>query len=127
MGDALDFEEFKAILEGKARPYTMEVMGMTLPNLAKFHDIPILGSITGATQDLLLNISYSLMGTAFAAAFGSLSEEELKKKFDELDTDKSGKLDAQEVATALRELKVNEADIKQIIVKMGKSEIDCDG
>jgi len=129
--ESLNFTEFEALIKGKARPYitTVGVAGfeLSVPNLAKVHDVPILGAFTGATQNLAMDMSMGLMGVAFSAAFGTLSDDQLKQKFKEIDVDKSGKLNAKEIATALRELGLTEADIKQIVVKVGKDELDFEG
>jgi len=129
--DELPFEEFKALVEGKAQPYITNVglagYEVPLPNLQKVHDIPVLGAITGATQRLVVGMTWGLMGVAFTAAFGSMTDEQLKAQFDEMDKDKSGKLNAKEIAAALRNLSVNEADIKQITIKVGDQELDFEG
>mmetsp|Transcript_6099 Transcript_6099/g.11675 ORF Transcript_6099/g.11675 Transcript_6099/m.11675 type:complete len:451 (+) Transcript_6099:75-1427(+) len=132
--EKLDFEEFKALCKGKAQSYvtSVEIAGydLTMPNLAKVHDIPILGAFTQATHHMVSGMtkqSYGLMGTAFAAAFGNLDDEHLKMKFDEIDTEKIGKLNKREVAAALRNLGLNEVDIKGITAAMGDDLIDFEG
>jgi len=129
--DELPYEEFKALVEGKAQPYVTNV-GMAgyevpLPNLQKVHDVPVLGAVTGATQRLVVGMTWGLMSMTFTAAFGSMTDEDLKKQFDEMDQDKSGKLNAKEIATALRKLGMNETDIKQVMIKVGNEEVDFEG
>lgn len=128
--DSLNFEEFQALLEGKAQPYTTNIGGVDVPNLAKVHDIPILGGFTSAASNLFGSVagaSMSLVGNAFGAAFGGLTEEELKAKFTEIDTDGGGTLDAKEVSVALRNLKMSEADIKKMTDSIGDGEVDFEG
>mmetsp|Transcript_166695 Transcript_166695/g.405103 ORF Transcript_166695/g.405103 Transcript_166695/m.405103 type:complete len:443 (-) Transcript_166695:80-1408(-) len=129
--DTLDSKEFKALVQGKAQPYVTNVgigdYEVPMPNLQKVHDIPILGAFTGATQKLVMGMTWSLMGVAFSAAFGGMTDAELKEEFEEIDKDKSGKLSAKEIAVALRNLNMNEADIKQITLKVGNEEIDFEG
>lgn len=129
--DKLNFEEFKALCQGKAQEYVTDVtiMGyeVSVPNLRKVHDVPVLGALTGATHNLVSGLtqkSYGLMGTAFGAAFGDLDDAHLREKFDEIDTEKIGKLNKREVAEALRKLKVPEADIKGITAAIGDDLID---
>merc|ERR1712048_93083 len=109
--------EFKALVQGKAQPYTTSVgvagVDVPLPNLRKIHDIPIFGYFTQGSEKLVSNISWSVMGVAFSAAFGNLSDEDLLKKFKEIDTDGSGKLDKTEIAKALKELRMSDSDIAQ--------------
>merc|ERR1712048_381023 len=57
----------------------------------------------------------------------SLSDKELREKFDEIDTDKSGKLDEEEVAAALTQLNFDAKEIEKITLSMGKQEIDFEG
>mmetsp|Transcript_106316 Transcript_106316/g.317735 ORF Transcript_106316/g.317735 Transcript_106316/m.317735 type:complete len:444 (+) Transcript_106316:75-1406(+) len=129
--DTLNFEEFKALIEGKAQPYVTNVgigsLEVPVPNLQKVHDIPVFGAFTGATQNLVVGMTWGLMGVAFSAAFGSMTDEQLKEQFDKMDTDRSGKLNAKEIGTALRKLNMNEADIKQIMIRVGNKEVDFEG
>merc|ERR1712093_741692 len=119
--DELTFDQFKELVNGKAQTYFTE---SGLPNLSKIHDIPILGSFTKAGTELVSNVSWSVASMAFAAAYGSMTDEQLKEQFEKIDTDKSGRLDAKEIGQALRELNMSERDIKGIMEKVGKDELD---
>merc|ERR1712228_852123 len=106
-------------------------MGIPLPNLEKMHDIPVVGGVTSATQnlatdtfkdslDLTADLTASLTGGF--VAFDSLSDKELEDKFKEIDTDKTGKLDKNEVGNCLRSLGKKEADIQKVRDEMGDKE-----
>lgn len=123
--ETLSKEEFKALCQGKAGEFTTSVglfgYNATVPNFSKIHEIPVLGGLTGSTHQLVKNTSYSMAGAAMGAAWHRLSDEELEKKFKELDTDNSGTLNAKQIAAALRSLKVQEYDIKIIKETVGDS------
>merc|ERR1711862_707298 len=106
--------------------------GIPAPNLEKVHDIPVLGGVTSATQNLATGVvgeSMSLTKTLTAGfvAFHGASDKELADKFKEIDTDKSGKLDKNEVGNCLRALKMKEVDIKRVRDEMGDKKIDLEG
>merc|ERR1712110_1055714 len=62
-----------------------------------------------------------------AAMWANLTDDELRKKFDELDTDRSGKLDRQEIAAGLRKLGRRPSEIKAELDRMQHGEVDFDG
>merc|ERR1719440_2594945 len=65
-----------------------------------------------------------MTSATFSAAYGGMSDEGLKKKFDEIDIDHSGTLDDKKIAYAMREIGSTEADIKKVRDRMGENELD---
>jgi Ca2+-binding EF-hand superfamily protein len=121
--DTLNLEDFKAMVKGtKQKPMTHDVGGVPVPNVHKIHEIPVLGGFTGAIHNTVKEGGMQLAGHGLDS-FQKLSDEDLKKKFDELDEDKVGKINAKEIAKALRNLKVPETDIKQMKDQIGDSEL----
>jgi Ca2+-binding EF-hand superfamily protein len=123
--DELDFEGFKVMMEDKPRPYITELGGLPVPNLAKIHDLPIVGMLTKFAQAATYDCYDWTLGQAFRT-FRMLSEEDLKAKFDELDTDKKGALGAKEVAKALRELGHTERQITRMCTSVPESGLTFD-
>eukprot|EP00401_Gymnodinium_catenatum_P039492 CAMPEP_0117473658 /NCGR_PEP_ID=MMETSP0784-20121206/8882_1 /TAXON_ID=39447 /ORGANISM="" /LENGTH=420 /DNA_ID=CAMNT_0005267859 /DNA_START=57 /DNA_END=1319 /DNA_ORIENTATION=+ len=121
----LDIDDFKELVQ-PSRPYFTAVFGVPLPNIQKVHDVPVVGAVTAGTQNLVVGL-VSDVGGAFRGAFSSLSDDELKAKFEELDTNKSGTLDNKEIAVALRELRMTEADIKGLLETMEGDSLDFIG
>merc|ERR1712232_658958 len=119
--DELNLEQFKELVKGKAEKYFND---SGLPNLSKIHDIPILGSFTKAGAGLVSNVSWSVASLAFSAAYADMTDDQLKEKFDAIDTDKSGCLDAKEIGQALRDLGMKERDVRALMEKVGKDELD---
>mmetsp|Transcript_85732 Transcript_85732/g.227818 ORF Transcript_85732/g.227818 Transcript_85732/m.227818 type:complete len:436 (-) Transcript_85732:127-1434(-) len=110
--EELDFEGFKDFLQnGRSRRYIKTVSGYSVPNPAKVHDLPLVGTFTSLAQDTLVD-AYSWTAGAGWKFLNKMEEEELKEKFEELDCDKDGSLTKKEVAKGLRELGMNEYDIK---------------
>jgi len=66
------------------------------------------------------------MGMPSFGMFANMTDEELRAKFDELDGDKSGKLDKDEIRKALKDLGRSDEDIEAEISKMKKDEMDFD-
>lgn len=122
--DTLTLEEFRELCKGKAQPLTHDIGGISVPNLAKVHDIPIFGGITKATHNLVKEGGGSVLKVTAGDAIHDLSDVELKKKFDEMDDDKDGTINAKEIAAALRKLKVQEKDIKAIKDQVGDAQLD---
>jgi Ca2+-binding EF-hand superfamily protein len=121
-GEEFDFEGFKALLEPKARPMTTE-SGM--PNPAKIHDVPVLGTFTQFTQDSVVG-AYSYTVGAAMKKFKPPSDEVLKEKWDEIDTKKSGTLNKKDLAKVLRSLGETEKMIMQSLDSMEKDTITFD-
>merc|ERR1719163_697898 len=137
----MNFEDFKNMIEGKGpQPMTTNMaMGpvpVPVPNMGMFNMVPGVGGMVGglasASMNLATDVSSGVAGATLGAAFGGMSglnDEQLKQKFDEIDTDKSGKLSAKEVGSALRKQKVSEADIRKIVLGLGGGggEVDFEG
>merc|ERR1719238_300889 len=105
-----------------------------VPNMGMFNMVPGVGGMVGglasASMNLATDVSSGVAGATLGAAFGGMSglnDEQLKQKFDEIDTDKSGKLSAKEIAITLRKQKVSEADIAKVVGDLGSDEVDFDG
>jgi len=93
----MEFQEFDKVFHGKPRPYLTEVRGMTVPNLAKVHDLPLLGTATKLTQDVCVDSYDWTVGACLRNLF-SMPEREVRDKFDEYDKEpKNGKLSKKEI------------------------------
>jgi len=121
--DQLSLEEFRALCKGKPQKMTHDIGGVTVPNLAKVHDIPVLGGFTSATHNLVKEGGHAVAGHAVGDMWHNLGDDQLKAKFNQVDVDQTGMLDAKGVAKALRMLKVQEMKIKDIKDTMGDSSV----
>merc|ERR1712222_48547 len=101
---------------------TTTVGGKTVPNWQKVHEIPALGGLTSFTADVLSETYDLSAGMAFKH-FAKLTDEQLEEKFNEIDDDKSGKLERKEIAKALRSIGMKEKDIKKQLDSMQKPEL----
>merc|ERR1712217_255299 len=81
-----------------------------------------IGNATGLVQDLVLETYDWTIGAGFRNFVGC-TDAELKEKFDEIDTDKNGKLSAKELSKVLRKLGKKEWEIKRIYNEMGAHEL----
>eukprot|EP00930_Biecheleria_cincta_P059092 TRINITY_DN44856_c0_g1_i1.p1 TRINITY_DN44856_c0_g1~~TRINITY_DN44856_c0_g1_i1.p1 ORF type:complete len:757 (+),score=110.31 TRINITY_DN44856_c0_g1_i1:140-2410(+) len=120
--EELSLNDFKALVR-TGRSYTVTVGGIPVPNPFKVHDLPIIGSVTSLTESMVSSIA----GPVIKTAFGGFSEQQLEQKFKDADANCVGKMNAKQVATALRSLKVREADIRTAIQRIGDTEVDIDG
>jgi len=109
-------------MEGKPRPYLTEVCGYGVPNPAKVHDVPIIGTATKLTQDVCRDTYDWTLGACFRN-FSSLPKDEVKAKFDEFDNNpKNGKLSKKELHRLMRDLGKKEWEIKRVHDQMTKKE-----
>jgi len=110
--EELDFEAFTNWWRsGLSRPLMTNVSGYRLPNPAKVHDLPIIGTCTSLTQDFLVD-SYGWTAGAAVKTLNMMTPEELKKYYEELDTEKKGVVSMKRIAKAFRESGMSEYDIK---------------
>jgi len=124
--EEIDFPEFQAYMEGKPRPYLTEVGGYGVPNPAKVHDVPIIGTATKLTQDVCRDTYDWTLGACFRN-FSSLPKDEVKAKFDEFDNNpKNGKLSKKELHRLMRDLGKKEWEIKRVHDQMTKKEYTFD-
>lgn len=111
--EELDFNGFTDLLQPKRRPYLTEVKGVTVPNVGKVHDVPVLGSVTLIAQDMAFE-AYDWTAGVLSRRLSRLTDEQLKEKFDEWDTDQSGALSGKEIAKVLRSFGQSERQIKNM-------------
>merc|ERR1712217_744475 len=81
-----------------------------------------IGNATGLVQDLVLETYDWTIGAGFRN-FAKSTDAELKEKFDEIDTDKNGKLSRKELSKVLRKLGKTEREIKCMYDEMGAHEL----
>jgi len=123
--EELDFDGFLQLLEPKSRPVLTELKGVPLPNPAKIHDVPLVGTVTELVQDVGLETYDWTIGAGFRA-FASYTDNELQEKFDEIDTSHSGRLDRTEISNVLRKLGKTERQIKRAYDEMGEHKMSFD-
>lgn len=116
----LDFESFQKLLqEFPARRDFLKWIGpVPVPNPAKVHDVPLVGTVTELTQDTLVE-AYSSTAQAALRSLRKLPLTELRTKFDQFDKDKSGKLEKKEQGEAMRSLGLYESEIKKALEHAG--------
>jgi len=68
----------------------------------------------------------AIPGRALFASMGAMTDEQMRKKFDELDIDSSGKLNKIEMAIALRDMGKSAAEIEEELDFMAKPEMEFD-
>lgn len=117
-GAELDFEGFQTLMDSdpEARNWLLWVNVVPLPNVAKIHDTPAIGTVTHFGQDTVVNTWHKTVGAYLNNfVFGDTElevEEKLRAQFREADTDKDGRLSEKEFANLLRRMGRNEYQIK---------------
>jgi len=110
--EELDFKAFKEFMaEARSRNYLTSLSGYPVPNPAKVHDLPLIGTCTQLTQDIVVDTYQWTAGAAYKL-LGKTEDADLRKAFDELQKDRSGKISKKECAKGLRALGLSERDIK---------------
>uniref|UniRef100_A0A7S1A2L0 EF-hand domain-containing protein n=1 Tax=Noctiluca scintillans TaxID=2966 RepID=A0A7S1A2L0_NOCSC len=121
----LNLEQFKELVSPSPQPYFHNVdvpmvgSKVTVPNLRKAHDVPVLGVVTKGADTLTFS-SVNNASTAFGVMWGNYSEEQLRSKFNELDVEGSGTLNKREIAKALRGTDHSEAEISKLLGSLNK-------
>jgi len=129
--EELDYAGFKLLMsEQKPRPWTTSVdLGyeIPLPNLLKIHDVPVVGTVTKTTQDVLCDTYDWTVGGAVRTVW-TTGKEELEEKFKEADADADGKLSKKDAAKLLRSLGKKEWEIKNAMdcLEDGQEELSVD-
>jgi len=116
----IDFEAFKQLLqEFPARREFIKWFGrVPVPNPAKVHDVPLVGTVTELTQDTLVD-TYSATAQAAFRSLRKLPDPDLRAQFDLFDKDKSGKLEKKEQGEAMRSLGLYESEVKKALEHAG--------
>jgi Ca2+-binding EF-hand superfamily protein len=116
----IDFEAFKTLLqEFPARRDFIKWFGrVPVPNPAKVHDVPLVGTATELAQDTLVD-TYSATAQAALRSLRKLPLADLRAKFDLFDKDKSGKLEKKEQGEAMRSLGLYESEVKKALEHAG--------
>jgi len=114
----MDYQAFKDCIQPSSRDYLKWYGRIPYPNIFKVHDVPILGTATQFTQDLVTDVYASTVATAWGTV-SKIKDEDIKTCFEAEDEDKDGKLDKKELAKALRELGLYESDIKGVQDSIG--------
>lgn len=120
-----DLEGFKnTLMQEKPRPWlqTVEVneTEITVPNPAKIHDVPLVGTATKLTQDVLYD-TYDWTAGTCVRVVGLVDDQLLEKMFKEADTDEDGKLSRSDVAKLLRKWGKREFEIKGMMSSLAEN------
>eukprot|EP00930_Biecheleria_cincta_P007310 TRINITY_DN10851_c0_g1_i2.p1 TRINITY_DN10851_c0_g1~~TRINITY_DN10851_c0_g1_i2.p1 ORF type:complete len:443 (-),score=110.49 TRINITY_DN10851_c0_g1_i2:58-1353(-) len=115
-----DFDGFKKLLQEfpARRDFVKWIGPVPVPNPAKVHDVPLVGTFTELAQDTLVD-TYSATAQAALRSLRKLPIGDLKAKFDQFDKDKSGKLEKPEQAQAMRSLGLYESEVKKALDHAG--------
>jgi len=124
--DELDFEGFKEFMANYgSHSFITSLRGFPVPNPAKVHDLPLIGTCTSLTQDVLVD-AYQWTAGAIYKRVKKTPETDLKAKFQELDADKDGAITKKDVAKGLRELGVSEIEIKNLMMSIDTEHLSID-
>ncbi|CAK0899573.1 unnamed protein product [Prorocentrum cordatum] len=116
-GQEVDVGGFKELFTGARRPWYYKVGCVPLPNHEKVLDVPVLGHVLCTTGDLVATpIDWSLRATK--NAFRDPADWEVEKMFFEMDKDRKGVLNKDEVAAVLRKFGASEVDIAKGLEKL---------
>lgn len=123
--EEVDFQGFAALLRPTSEPFFTDLGGVPLPNPAKIHDVPGLGSAASVVRDATKDTYRWTVGAGYKAwTMHSCSDEELKAKFDELDAEGQGLLTKRQLAVGLRSLGLSERQIQEMRDSVGDSVIN---
>jgi Ca2+-binding EF-hand superfamily protein len=129
--EELDYAGFKLLMSGeKPRPWLTSVnLGyeIPLPNPAKIHDVPVVGTVTKTTQDVVCDTYDWTLGGAVRTVL-PMGKEELEEQFKEADADADGKLSKKDAAKLLRSMGKKEWEIKNAMdcLQDGQEELSVD-
>jgi len=115
--DSIDYDAFKALLVEPARTWTKELFGLPAPNPGKIFDVPVVGRVASLTKDVAVDSVDWTVG-AIARNFTRVSEEDLQAAFNEMDSDKDGKINKQEVGKVMRATGHKEWQIKRTLANL---------
>jgi Ca2+-binding EF-hand superfamily protein len=120
--EELDLEGFKSLLVAeRARTWTTTVeineTEIPLPNPAKIHEVPLVGTATKLTQDVLYD-TYDWTAGACVRGVGLVNETLLEQQFKEVDTDEDGKINRPDMGKLLRKYGKREFEIQDMISKL---------
>jgi Ca2+-binding EF-hand superfamily protein len=118
-GPEMDFEAFCELYEepdeGRASLHWVGEK-VPVPNLAKIHDVPVIGKVTNVAQDLVVDTLQGTVGNYcrhFVMGGAQIeAEEAVRKQFQEFAAEHDGKLNDKQVAILLRSMGRSEYQIK---------------
>mmetsp|Transcript_72044 Transcript_72044/g.166893 ORF Transcript_72044/g.166893 Transcript_72044/m.166893 type:complete len:453 (+) Transcript_72044:50-1408(+) len=120
--EELDLEGFKEFLQtAGTRHWLTSVYGVPVPNPAKVHDTPLVGSFTSFAQDVVVD-TYDWTAGSAVKYFKSVSDDSLKATFDQFDEHRTGMVSKKEVSKGLRSLGMTEREISRLRDGMGDKE-----
>lgn len=113
----VDLKGFKELLTGEYRPWYYKVWCVPVPNHEKVLDVPVLGHLLCTTGDIV-GAPVDWYFRAMSNSVRDPYEWEMEKMFFEMDKDRKGVLNTEEVKALLRKFGSWEVDIEKSVKKL---------